>query len=147
MKQSNPLRAGQGELFWMFLAAALFGYFGWGMSWAHEWTIDSPPKIVYMVSLLKWTVRIGAVLFGVAAVLTLMGTIFGPLLYGLAGLATSVSFVVVAVWDMMEPDYFSGAPPFLLLIFAAWNGWMSWLGLREFIEPRSAAAADNGTFS
>ncbi len=62
------------------------------------------------------------------------GSILGPLLYAVVGLITAIIFAIVAVWEWTNPNgYFSGVPAILLIIFAVWNGFGSYSGLREVI--------------
>jgi len=121
---------------WMLIAAALFGYFGFGISWVHRYTTDSPPQLLIMVAVLMWTLRAGCVAFALSAVLAMAGSISGLLLYAVVGLLTSIAMLAVAVWDYTTPQYFSGVSPFLLLIFAAWNGYSSIEQLRTFAAIR-----------
>jgi hypothetical protein len=124
------------QAMWMLIAAALFGYFGFGSSWVHRYTTDSPPQLLIMVVVLMWTLRAGCVAFALSAVLAMAGSISGLLLYAVVGLLTSIAMLTVAVWDYTTPQYFSGVSPFLLLIFAAWNGYSSIEQLRTFAAIR-----------
>jgi hypothetical protein len=131
------------QVFFMLISAGIFAYFGFGSSWAHQLTNTNPPKLLLMVVLLKWSLRLGAIAFGTAALLSLAGWLAGPLLYAVAGLVTSVLFVVVAVWERTNPQgYFSGVPALLLLVFAAWNGYGAWNGLTSVLAMRRAGAGE-----
>lgn len=122
----------QSQAVWMLIAAALFGYFGFYMGWAHRYTTQTPPQLLMMVAALMWSLRIGCIAFAVAGLLALVGAPVALLLYAVAGLGTAIVFVAVAVWDLTTPQYYSGVPAFILLIFAAWNGFSSVQGLREY---------------
>ena len=115
---------------WMFLAAALFGYFGFFVSWSYR-TTGSPPQTLVMVVLLMWSLRGGCIAFAIAGALALAGAPLALLLYSVAGIVTAIAFVAVAIWDVGSA-YFSGVPPLLLFIFAAWNGYSSVQGLRDW---------------
>ena len=123
----------------MFLSAAIFGffafggYFGVGISWSH--TIAG--QFLFYAFLLDWTLKISAVAFLVAAIVTFVRPFFGNLLYSIVGLAGAVSFLVVAFLDWQDKQYTTGVPLFLLLLFAAWNGYGSLVSLRELFGHRS----------
>jgi hypothetical protein len=136
------------QVFFMLISAGLFAYFGFGSSWAHQLTNTTPPKLLVMVVVLKWSLRAGAIAFGIAALLSLTGALAGPLLYAVAGLVTSALFVVVAVWEKTNPQgYYSGVPALLLVIFALWNGYGAWSGLVSVAamhRARSGSRTDHG---
>ena len=139
--------AARTDVFFMVISALLFAWFGFGTGWAHQYTTTQPPQLLVMVVILKWTLRAGAILFGISAILAMMGSLAGEALYSLAGLATAVLFIVVAVWQWTNPQgYYSGVPAFLLVIFAAWNGYGSWLGLRAVLAAARAGRAESGYF-
>lgn len=136
MPEPNAGGARSGTMF-MVISALLFAWFGFGGSWVHQYTNTTPPQLLVMVVVLKLTLRGGAIAFGASAVLSMVGSVLGELLYALAGLATAVLFVIVAIWDWTNPQgYYSGVPPVLLVLFAAWNGWGSWMGLRAVLQAR-----------
>ncbi|MDY7109916.1 MAG: hypothetical protein SYC29_14890 [Planctomycetota bacterium] len=119
------------DVFFMIISALLFAWFGFRAGWAHQYTTTQPPQLLVMVVILKWTLRIGAILFGLSALQTIMGLLTGEVLYSLTGLVTAIIFIVVAIWEWTNPQgYYSGVSPFLLVIFAVWNGYGSLLGLR-----------------
>jgi hypothetical protein len=131
------------ETIYMVISALLFAYFGFGGSWAHQNTMATttqPSHVLGMVVMLKWTLRAGAITFGVAALLSTLGSTLGPLLYALGGLVTAVLFGIVAIWEWTNPQgYYSGVPAILLIIFALWNGFGSWASLREMLGNRPKA--------
>lgn len=137
----TPARVTSASVGGMLLSAAIFGYFGFGMTflgfgttWEHRYTAPPPPaepELLVMVALLMWTLRIAAIAFVLAAIVSSVSSArAGAALYGAVGLLAAFSLLSVAVWDWNSP-YYSGVPPFLLLIFAVWNGFSSWAGLRE----------------
>jgi hypothetical protein len=131
----------------MLISAAIFAYFGW-RSWAHQYNIaTTPATIIPMVVVLKWTLRGGAIAFVIAALLTWGRSMLGMLVYALAGLVTSILFVIVAIWDWNNSQFVSGVPPILLLILALWNGYGSWLGLREVFAATGTRANEAGEAS
>ena len=128
---------------YMFISAGLFGYFGFGNSWAHQYTTTNPPVLLTMVVLLKWTLRIGAICFAGAGLLAAAGSMLGPLVNGVAGLATALLLLIVAVWEFTNPQgYYSGVPAILLVVFAIWNGYGSWMGLQAILHSGALARAD-----
>ena len=95
-------------------------------------------EFVLFVALLTWTLRISAGLFVLSAVLTLIVPVVGNLLYALVGVVGAGLFVVVAVMDIAD-DKYATIHPVLLLVFAAWNGYGSWLALRAVLAGRATA--------
>lgn len=129
--------------FIMLLSAAIFGYFGFGYSWVHKMTLDDPPKLLIMVAVLEWTLKTSAIGFVLAGLLTLKRPVEGNILYSAIGVIGALLFVAVAIWDVTTAQYFSGISPFLLLIFAAWNGYGAWTGLQEVLAVRGASQRDS----
>ena len=119
----------------MLFSAAIFGYFGF---FVLDWStpgVDGQPVLFRL--LLGWTLRGSAIGFAVAAALTLARPWAGRLLYAVIGLLGAVLLVTVAVMDYRDTQHgmfrFS---PILLPLFAAWNGYGSWTGLRALLGPR-----------
>ena len=131
---SNAL-AGPGM---MFLSAAIFGFFGFMMAFPE--IASTTGKLIPMVVTLKWTLRMAAVAFLLSAVLSMANPRAGDIVYAGVSLIAAGMFVVVAVWDIMTPQYVSGVHWFLLLVFAAWNGYGSFSGLREILSVRRMAS-------
>lgn len=141
MSQKTAASEARSRAFFMFLSAGIFAYFGFGSSWAHEYTTDDPPKLLMMVALLKWTLRCGAIAFGIAATLSAIGSFLGLLIDVVAGLFVAAIFVVVGAWEMTNSQgYFSGVPAIVLFLLAAWNGYGSVVGLREWLASRAVAS-------
>ena len=123
----------------MLFGAAIFGYFGFFVGWGHERALDG--HLLWAVVLLKWSLRIGAVLFALAALLAFARRSEAAIVDAIAAIGTAVAFVVVAIWDMTHPQYSAGVHPLILLLFAAWNGWGGW----EWIRERQLALAGAGS--
>ena len=117
----------------MLLSAAIFGYFGFAITWIHHSTTG---QFLLFVALLDWTLKGSAIGFGMAAVLTFVKPPLGNLLYGVIGLLGAVLFVVVAGMDYVDKQH-TALHPVLLLIFAAWNGYGSWTGLKAVLAERA----------
>ncbi len=113
----------------MLVSAALFGYFGFATSWNHHGITG---QFLLFVALLDWTLKLSAIGFLVAAVLTLMAPMLANLIYGLVGLAGAILFIVIAVMGYLDKQH-TAMHPLLLVIFAAWNGYASFAGLREVL--------------
>ena len=124
------------QVLFILISAGLFAWFGFGGSWSHQYTNTQPPQLLPMVVTLKWALRAGAIVFGLSAILSLAGLRAGAVLYALAGVITAALFLIVAIWDWSSP-YYSGIPMILLLIFAIWNGFSSWNGLRIALRASS----------
>ena len=125
------------EIFFMIISAVIFGYFGFATAWP-QYTAAQPPQLIPMVVVLKWTLRAGAAAFALSALLAVLGSILGAMLYSIAGLITAGLFLVVAVWDVTSP-FNSGIHWILLVIFALWNGFGSWNGLRAVLASRKVS--------
>ena len=137
-QSSSEIRS---QVLFILISAGLFAWFGFRTSWAHQYTNTQPPELVTMVVVLKWTLRVGAIAFGLSAILSMAGLRAGPAIYALAGVVTAALFLIVAIWDWSSP-YYCGIPVVLLVIFAVWNGFSSWTGLRAALGERSAAPAE-----
>jgi len=122
----------------MLLSALIFGFFGFLM---RETTVDG--EWVLFFALLTWTLRISAGLFVVSAVVTFAAPVAGNLLYALVGVVGAGLFVVVAVMDIADPHN-AAVPWWLLLVFAAWNGYGSWFALRAVLAGRADKAIADG---
>ena len=123
----------------MLLSAAIFGYFGFMLAFPE---LDAKTgSLIPLVITLKWTLRAGAIGFLSAAVITMVNTSAGNLLYALVGIVSAAMFVGIAVWDLGSA-WHSGVHPFLLFVFAAWNGYSSFTGLRAVLSGRG----DHGAF-
>lgn len=126
----------------MLLSAAIFGYFGFGMSWTHYSIFNG--SFVLFFALLDYTLKGSAIAFLAAGLLTFVKPLPGNLLYGLAGVIGAALLLVVAAMDFMDKQH-TAISPLLLLIFVAWNGFSSFAGLREamgVMRARSAARGD-----
>ena len=121
----------------MFLSAAIFGYFGFATSWNYNSTITG--EFLLFVALLDWTLKGSAIVFLVAAVLTFVRPFAGNLIYGLAGAVGAVLLLVIAGLDFLDKQH-TALHPLLLLIFAAWNGYGSFSGLREILAGRATSS-------
>lgn len=118
--KNNPALAGP---MMMFIFAALFGYFGFYIGFLHT---NNLGQFVLFYALLDWTLKATAVAFALAGVLTMIQPFLGNLLYAVTGLLNAILFVVIATMDILDKQNPPGAVPiFLLLIFAAFNGYGS----------------------
>ncbi len=123
----------------MLLSAAIFGYFGFATHWNYHSPITG--EFLLFVALLDWTLKGSAIAFGASALLTLANRVLGNLIYGVVGLIGAILFVVIAGMDYADTKH-TALHPLLLLIFAAWNGYSSFAGLRAVLSGRG----DHGSF-
>ena len=120
----------------MILSAAIFGFFGF---FYIQWNPVSPINNNYLwfVAMCEWTLKISAVAFAAAAGLTVVNKVAGNVVYSVVGLASAAMFVLIAVLDLMDSQHTIAAyAPFVLLLFAAWNGYGSFSSLRELWQVR-----------
>jgi hypothetical protein len=127
----------------MLISAAVFGYFGFGTTWIH--TSQLTGGFLLFVALLDWTLKSACVGFVVSAVVTFVAPRLGSLLYSLVGLGSAILFVVVAGLDFMDKQH-AALDPLILLLFAAWNGYGSWMGIRELVAATRRSSAPEKTF-
>lgn len=121
----------------MFLSAALFGYFGFffgltSLSTSGEW--------VFMYALLVWALRGGAIGFLASGIMATVHPIAGNLLYCVVGALTAIALAGVGILDVLDTQRAAALPPLLAFLFAAWNGYGSWVGLREVMAARRAVS-------
>lgn len=119
----------------MIISAVLFGYFGF---FAGMTSATAGGQVVLFYAILLWTLRIGAIGFALSAGLSFILPLIGNLVYALFGIGTSIGLVIVAVMDIADTSHIAAIPPFWAFLFAAWNGYGSWMSLREIVAARSA---------
>ena len=120
----------------MLLSAAIFGYFGFAMTWSYH--SSRTGEFLLFVALLDWTLKCSSIAFLVSALLTFVKPIAGNLIYGLVGFVGAALFLLIAGLDFADKQH-TAMHPLLLLIFAAWNGYGSFSGLREILNARRMA--------
>lgn len=119
----------------MLLSAVVFGYFGFATSWNQYSALNG--EFLLFVALLEWTLKGAAIGFAISAATALVLSLAGNLMYSVISLLSAGGFVVVAVLDIRDTQH-AALHPALMLIFAAWNGYGGWAGLREAWRHRSA---------
>jgi len=129
MTPSNRDLAGPGI---MLLSSALFGYFGFASTWI---TTGSNGQYLLFVAILEWTLRISAIGFLVAAIITGVRPMTGNVLYSVISLLGAVAFLVVLVMDVMDKQHMV-LHPVLLAIFAAWNGYGALTSLKQLLASQ-----------
>ena len=127
--QRPMLLAGPGM---MFLSAAIFGYFGFSITWIYQ---GNNGQFLLFVALLDWTLKGSAMAYLVSGLITLANARAGNLLYGIVGLLGAILFLVIAAMDYADKQHMA-MNPILLLIFAGWNGYASFTGLKELFRTR-----------
>lgn len=113
----------------MFLSALLFGYFGF--------IAFAPNPSLLLFQLVLWTLRIAAIAFAATGVLTVLRFRLAAPVYLLVSVLTVIMFLVLGVWHFVDPKI-ANQNGFLLLIFAAFNGWGVMEEIR-FLRYRRAA--------
>ena len=134
---SNPSQAGLASAGIMLLSAVIFGFFGffYGINWNTPGVNGQDP--VLFRQLCGWTLKVAAIAYGLAALLTMVSARTGNLLYAIVGLASAVMFVIIAVMDIADTQHaIMPYGPAILLIFAAWNGYGAWQGLRQVMSTQ-----------
>ena len=138
----HPALAGPGP---MIFGALLFGYFGFLLGLTPN---NSAGHFVWLFAVFLWTLRVVAIGNALSAMVTFASPLPGNVLYGLVGVLSAVAFVILAVWDILDKTYMLYGMPFLpawmmLLLFAAWNGYGSWVGLQAVMTLRRLASSAN----
>ena len=116
----------------MLLSAALFGYFGFATTWL---TTGNNGQFLLFVAILEWTLKISAVGFLIAAIITGIRPVVGNALYAVISLLGAVAFLVVLVMDVMDKQHMV-LHPVLLAIFAGWNGYGALTSLKQLLTSR-----------
>ena len=142
MSQNNGQgMAGAGA---MFLSALLFGAVWYLTSWNYYSVING--QFLFFVALLDWTIKGMTIAFALAGLIALIAPFPGNLVYAIASLFSAISFAVVGVLDILDPQH-TAMHPLLLFVFAAWNGYGAWTSLHELLAARRAAAPGPSQFS
>jgi len=139
MNQNNGRFAGS---FVMLFSAAIFGFFGF----SRDWSAPFPDgKVIPFMVLLGWTLKVSAAMFLTSGVLSFVKPIAGHLLYALTGVAAAGLFLVVVVMDVTDTTHMVMRWGWVvLLFFAVWNGYGSWLSLRSILGSRQRAVLFGG---
>lgn len=127
---SPPQPARQEDLFFMFVSAALFLWFGFmrGLTGVSVSTGQSVPLFVFLL----WTLRLTGIGFALAIVLRFTGVAASSLVYAAVGLVGAVALAAYGIWDLLDSTLMGALSPFLAFIFAAWNGFGSFRTLQQW---------------
>lgn len=98
----------------MFFSAAIFAFFGFRLGQG------SLPVALYL--LIIWSLRGGAVLFGLSGILALARVRMADVLYAVAGAVTGVLFIIAGVWLLLVAGI-GNATGIILLLFGLWNSY------------------------
>jgi hypothetical protein len=123
----------------MVFSAVIFGFFGFFMGPVGTISVVTGQFLLY-VALFNWTMQIFAIVSLGCALLTMVNPRLGNGLFAVAGLAAAALFVIIAIMDWLDPSMIFPYAPFVLLFFAAWNGYGSWTCLRALLGMKSAGA-------
>jgi hypothetical protein len=119
----------------MIFGAVIFGFFGFYMFGR---SVTQP---AFFMEMFVWTLRATAVLFAVSAVITFVRPFPGNLLYATTGVVSAVLFTVVVVLDYLDKQrMLFPYSTFIVLFFAAWNGFGSATALRNVHAAMRAQA-------
>ncbi len=123
----------------MIISGLIFGFFGFFYADWNTPGLDGDPLLFRQ--LLGWTLKIAAIAFLLCAGLTFAQPVAGNLVYAVIGVVSAVMFVVVAILDVADKRHgIMAYGPIVLLLFAAWNGYGSWQGIRMVLAARRQAA-------
>jgi len=119
----------RGDAIIMLFSAAIFAYFGFTLS-----NISYPPVLF---AIMIWSLRFGAIAFGISGLLALAGTPFAVWLYSISAVLTSLAFIVVGIWHVVDPAIRQNAlfTGLIFLAFGLFNGQGAWRSL--VARPRS----------
>ena len=113
----------------MFLSAIIFGYFGFWFTWDHT-GVDG--QTLAFVIIEEWTLKACAVGFAASGLLALAMPRPAEFLYAGLGLLSAVAFVIAGILELLD-DQHAAIGPFMLFIFAAWNGFGSIAAFRALL--------------
>lgn len=115
------------------LATVVFGFYGF-LSTLTSVTTDADGNTVALWVGSLWILRGSTILFLVATVLAIMRTRHATLASGIAGMLATVGLAAILIWDQLDTVYYFACPPLILLVFIAWNGFTSFLTLRDALR-------------
>ncbi|MEY3143242.1 MAG: hypothetical protein RLY21_1735 [Planctomycetota bacterium] len=118
------------------LSTAIFGYYGF-LSGTTADTTDADGNTVPLWIASLWILRLATILFLGSTIVAVMRTQRATLIHGLAGGLATLGLATILIWDQLEPAYDFACPPLILLVFIVWNGFTSFLTVREALGPRA----------
>ncbi|MCH2162292.1 MAG: hypothetical protein MK085_10520 [Phycisphaerales bacterium] len=114
----------------MLISAALFGYFGFFTSWS---TTGTDGQFLPFVAIVEWSLKGGAIGFAVSGILAFFAVRPAEFIYAIVGIITAIGFVIGGVLDLADTQH-TALSPFLLFLFAAWNGYGSFSSLKRLLQ-------------
>ena len=114
----------------MLFSAAIFGYFGFGVTWLNTSSITG--QFLPFVAIFEWTLKAGSIAFLMSALLTFAMPLMGNALYALSSAACAVAMAVVLILDFMDKQH-TVMPEIVLLIMVVWNLYGAWSSVREVL--------------
>ncbi len=115
----------------MLISAALFGYFGFSSSWIHT---SSDGQFLPFVAIIEWSLKGGAIGFAIAGLLCFFAPLPAEFLYAAVGIITAIGFVIGGILDLADDRHGVLISPFLLFLFAGWNGFSSFNSLKRLLQ-------------
>lgn len=133
-ESGRRFEGGEGS-FGLIVSVLLFGYFGFFAGLGVSTTPGGPT--VPMFAFFLWTLRVSAIGFAIALALHALHRRWeSTLLAGVVGVLSAVAFAAAAAWDMVDQTHALAISPILLVLFALWNGYVSWGSLRWALGVR-----------
>jgi hypothetical protein len=119
----------------MLLSAAIFGYFGFGVTWL---TTGVNGQYLLFVALFERTLKIGSIAFLISAVLTFVRPLAGNVLYAISSALSAIAMSIVLVLDFLDKQHMV-MPEIVLLIIVLWNIYGAWSSMREVLAARPSS--------
>lgn len=119
----------------MLISAAIFGYFGFGITWLTTSSITG--QYLPFVAIFEWTLKIGAIAFLASGVITFAQPLAGNVLYAVASMLSAIAMAIVLALDFMDKQH-QVMPEIVLLILVLWNLFGSWSSMREVLAVMRA---------
>jgi hypothetical protein len=129
--RDNAPRSTQPDVISPLISLALFGYYGFLDPMVRDTVDNETGETVALWLAFLWSMRAVAVLFLIALVMGIRRQPQSTLVSGAASLLCAVVLATFPIWDAIETRYLLSTPGWLLLLFAAWNGYVGITTLRE----------------
>ncbi len=90
-----------------------------------------------------WTLKVSAIAYAASAAITMIQPLLGNLLYAIIGLLGALMLLLVAGLDTLDTQHtIMPYGPLILVLFAAWNGYGSWSGIKAVMMLKRGSAGD-----
>jgi len=133
--RATPGRTVREDPFGLIISVLLFGYFGFFAGLSTVAALGGPT--IPLFAFFLWSLRLCAIGFLIALALHAAKRFLeSTLVAGAVGVLSALAFLIAALWDLLDQNYALAISPVLLLIFAAWNGYVSWGSLRSVLAAK-----------